>query len=474
MNFILHCGDNRNILRLIPDNSIDSIVTDPPYEIAFMDKAWDNTGVAYETTLWAECLRVLKPGGHILAFGAPRTYHRLACAIEDAGFDIRDSLMWIYGSGFPKNHNISKALDKANGKKYDDRFALGRHIRSQREKLGVSRAEVDSWFGYRNGCQHWERQDFTGARIPNLRDYQILKERLQLSNDWDEFVQRIEAERQTAVDEHGNPIKKTGIDTSSARLGIPLQNGKKIQIDVTLHATDEAKSFDGWGTALKPAHEPIVLARKPMIYTVAENMTHHGVGGINIDACRVGDDVITNRNMSSLGVMHDDNWKSKLTQTTVVGRWPSNVLIDDYIADDLGTTARYYYVAKASKAEREAGLDGMELKIKHTQMRSANGTGEKNFDGGFTDSIRANHHPTVKPIELMRYLIRLVTPKGGTVLDPFMGSGSTGCASALEDVQFIGIEINQEYVDIAHQRIEHWQAHKKQLQSQQQLWDNNV
>jgi len=440
-----------------------------------MDKKWDNTGVAFSIDVWKECLRVLKPGGHLLAFGAPRTYHRLACAIEDAGFEIRDSLMWIYGSGFPKNHNISKALDKANGKKYDDRFALGRHIRSQREKLGLSRAEVDAWFGYKNGCQHWERQDFTGARIPNLNDYQILKERLQLTNEWDEFVQRIEAERQTAVDEHGNPIKKTGIDTSSARLGIPLQNSKKIQIDVTLNATDEAKSFDGWGTALKPAHEPIVLARKPMIYTVAENMTHHGVGGINIDTCRVGDDVITNRSMSSLGVMHDDNWKSKPTQTTVVGRWPSNVLIDDYIADDLGTTARYYYVAKASRNEREAGLDGMEVKEKHWHNHDGRDmSNPKNHIDDRTIPKRANFHPTVKPIELMRYLIRLVTPNGGTVLDPFMGSGSTGCACTFEDAQFIGIDINAEYVSIAEKRIAYWESVQRNTQSQQTLWSDDV
>jgi len=320
---VVHLGDCRDVLATIADNSIDSIVTDPPYELGFMGKAWDNSGIAYDVTVWQQCLRVLKPGGHLIAFGGSRTYHRLAVAIEDAGFEIRDQIQWIYGSGFPKSHNLD-----------------GDHT--------------------------------------------------------------------------------------------------------------------GWGTALKPAHEPAVLARKPLCGTVADNVTAWGVGALNIDGTRVGSEVMNNRGMSSLGVMHDDNWKPKEVISQSTGRWPANVIFDEEAALLLGEPSRFFYVAKASKAEREAGLEGMETKLKQTQMRSANGTGEKNFKGGFNDTIRANIHPTVKPLELMRYLVRMVTPKGGTVLDPFTGSGSTGCAAVLEGCDFVGMDIAPKYVEIAQKRIAYY------------------
>ena len=383
--FTLHCGDNREILKTMPDNSVDSIVCDPPYELGFMGKKWDSTGIAYDITLWTECLRVLKPGGHLVAFGGTRTYHRMTCAIEDAGFEIRDQIQWIYGSGFPKSHDVSKAMDKQAG--------------AERQVVGKS----------------------IGA-LPSGQNKYI-----------------------------GHP---------------------KHEVNITALATDSAKAWHGWGTALKPAHEPAVLARKPLTGTVADTVMTWGVGALNIDGCRVGTSKEVPGYFSkkektgtgftipavSYGSGHDAN----------IGRWPANVIFDEEASQvldeqsghsvssgnirhnqgtpsvargkfvpfngqghtDSGGASRFFYVAKASKAEREAGLD--------------------------SDGDRANHHPTVKPIELMQYLIRLVTPKGGTVLDPFMGSGSTGCAAMLEGANFIGIDITPEYVDISERRIIHY------------------
>ena len=337
MRYELLLGDNREVLRSMPSNSVDSIVCDPPYELGFMGKRWDSTGIAYDVTLWAECLRVLKPGGHLLAFGGSRTYHRLAVAIEDAGFEIRDCIMWLYGSGFPKSHNL--------------------------------------------GGEH-----------------------------------------------------------------------------------------QGWGTALKPAHEPIVVARKPLQGTVADNVQAWGVGALNIDGCRVGTEGGTKavNYYSSARITYQGLMLSNDTEKINAGRWPANIILDEEAAQmldtqsgysvsksggksgsntnlswyesnadrprvghsDSGGASRFFYIAKASRSEREAGLNAP--------------PGE-----------RGNIHATVKPITLMRYLIRLVTPPGGTVLDPFMGSGSTGCAAMLEGVDFVGIELSAEYLEIAERRIVH-------------------
>ena len=349
ISFKLLQGDVRVHLAKLPNNSVDSIVTDPPYELGFMGKSWDASGIAYDVTAWQECLRVLKPGGHLLAFGGSRTYHRLAVAIEDAGFQIRDQIMWVYGSGFPKSLNISKAIDKTAG---------------------------------------------------------------------------------------------------------------------------DAKQWDGWGTALKPAHEPIVVARKPLEGTVANNVLTHGTGGINIDGCRVGmsneDKTKSLNNRKPQGYelkesIYEFGTNVVKTEQSQQGRFPANFIHDgsdevlelfpesksssgsfkatdyeekptstpftrgDFVGrGDSGSVARFFYCAKANKKDRNEGLDG----------------------------FSANHHPTVKPTELMRYLVRLVTPLNGTVLDPFTGSGSTGKAAVLEGFSFIGIEQSAEYVEIAKARIE--------------------
>ena len=374
-------------MKEMPDNSVDSIVTDPPYELGFMGKSWDSSGIAFNVEVWQEALRVLKPGGHLLAFSGSRTYHRMAVAIEDAGFEIRDQIMWVYGSGFPKSHNISKAIDKA---------------------AGAEREVVKTGFAYGISVGQ-EAQGYRPA------DY----ESKQLSNE--------------AI-------------------------------------TDAAKQWDGWGTALKPAHEPIVLARKPLIGTVANNVLTWGVGGLNIDGSRVGNGTGETKTVNYPDIRGNNyNNASGSVEYTVTdqGRWPANVIHDgsDEVSDLLGEPARFFYCAKASKRDRNEGLDGFEAK--ETFALNAGGREKKTAQGDWDDVTKrwisqpkANHHPTVKPTDLMRYLCRLVTPPQGVVLDPFMGSGSTGKAAVLEGFDFIGIDMTPEYVKIAEARIKYAQNNK--------------
>jgi hypothetical protein len=337
-------GDCRDVLRTLGDASVDSVVTDPPYELGFMGKSWDSSGIAYDPELWGEVLRVLKPGGHLLSFGGSRTYHRMACAIEDAGFEVRDQIMWVYGTGFPKSRNL----------------------------------------------------DGDGA---------------------------------------------------------------------------------GWGTALKPAHEPIVVARKPLAGTVAATVDKYGTGALNIDGCRIennGGQAARPSHEGSSEHRYTDNGGTNFAMKpgprggSVKGRWPANLILDEAAAavldaqsgisrstaaagvrrhgrsggimgsvgelrdgrpeghDDSGGASRFFYVAKPSRKERDAGLEDH------------------------------NEHTTVKPIKLMRYLVRLVTPPEGIVLDPFAGSGTTGIAATAEGFRFVGIEREAEYAELARRRIDHW------------------
>ena len=232
-------GDCRETLKILAAESVSSIVTDPPYEIGFMGKGWDGSGVANDPALWAECYRVLKPGGHVLAFGAARTYHRMACAIEDAGFEIRDSLHWVYGSGFPKSHNVSKGIDKANGRKFEDRYDLAQHIKERRKELGIDRKTVNGWFGYSDGCEHWERQDAHGARVPTLADWQVLKIRLGLSDEWEELIARAEAVREI-TGQHKQPAPaNVWMQNYSDRIALPPKEKRDNA------ATNDAKRWGG-------------------------------------------------------------------------------------------------------------------------------------------------------------------------------------------------------------------------------------
>ena len=390
MTVDLRTGDSLEILKTLGADSIDSVVTDPPYGLSFMGKKWDYD--VPTTELWKEVIRVLKPGGHLLSFSSARTYHRMAVAVEDAGFEIRDQIMWVYGSGFPKSHNIGKKLD----------------------------------------------------------------------------------------------------------------------------------THEGWGTALKPAHEPIVLARKPFKGTVADNVIKHGTGGINIDKSRVeSNEVIKgggskqNPNLNKDGAINSvQNSKTTKTEDHTEGRFPANFIHDgsdevlevfpdalgggkrrkdlvskrknnnayrlmeennyEHTYDDKGSAARFFYCAKVSKAERNAGCEEFEEKngavCYNTQERCnkcdkarMHGMEQYRCDCENPDfevkqlDMKKNNHPTVKPVKLMSYLVNLITPIGGTVLDPFMGSGSTGMACKSNNFNFIGIDLDETYVKIAKARIDGWE-----------------
>ena len=414
-------GDCLDKLKELDDNSVDSIVTDPPYGLSFRGKDWDKVKATKETksqvvkglgagmkmttladniefekwvTEWSmECYRVLKPGGYMLAFGGSRMYHRLASGVENAGFEIRDQMMWVYGSGFPKSMDISKQIDKAAGK-LEERKVIG------------------------------QREDILKKQAKDLR-------------------------------EGKRKIKETFNGDSSG-------NGfVSVSADITEPVTNEAKQWQGWGTSLKPAHEPIVMGRKPISEkTVAENVLEWGTGAINIDGCRIeGIKPQVSRSTSLFQSNHD----GRLSGDPSEGRFPANIIFDEEagklldeqtgvlsnagspkktdssktsifgaglpgkIYSDIGGASRFFYCPKTSKAERNGGTD--------------------------------NNHPTVKPTDLMAYLIRLVTPKGGIVLDPFMGSGSTGKAAVREGMNFIGIERETEYFEIAEARI-NWEINK--------------
>ena len=372
-NVKLMLGNNIDKLKELPNNFVDSIVTDPPYGLSFMCKKWDYDVPSVE--FWKEVYRVLKPGGHILSFGGPRTYHRMVVNIEDAGFEIRDQIMWVYGSGFPKSLNIGKAVDK---------------------KLG-------------------------------------------------------------------NELQDDIKDAVRSKVNTP---------------------YEGWGTGLKPANEPIVLARKPIEEkTIAENVLRFGTGGINIDACRIRYDEI---------------------KPSTAHRFPANLIIDETTAElldeqsgivkstkfpetyeggfgagentygagkvnntrgyddtggasrffyttgfnDTGGASRFFYIPKVSKKERNLGLDNFD------------DVEDKGSSELINTRITKNNHPTVKPINLLTYLVRLITPPNGIVMDCYMGSGSTGIAARLEGFQFIGMEMDEDYYKIAETRINNYELYK--------------
>lgn len=367
------CGDSLEVLKDFEDNYFDSVVTDPPYGLAFMGKKWDYD--VPEVELWKEVYRVLKPGGHLLSFAGSRTYHRMAVNIEDAGFEIRDMLGWLYGSGFPKSHNIGKAIDKIQGNK--------------REVIGVSTGK-----GYSSQQEKNKEQGF-------------------------------------------RPYKD----------GLPHEKA-----DRTL--TKGNSEWEGWGTALKPAHEPIVMARKPFNTSVAENVLTHGTGGINIDECRVGNEVLKEHISSkTAGGERIGQIKAGMVTPERVGRFPANIIHDGSkeVLEVFEESSRFFYCAKASKAERNMGLDDYEEKQVTDGTIRSNQETARTF--GANSAKRKNYHPTVKPIKLMEYLVRLVTPKEGIVLEPFAGSGTTLIACKQQGFNYIGIEREQEYCDIAEARL---------------------
>ena len=272
-------GNNIEELKKFDDNYFDSIVTDPPYEIGFMGKSWDASGIANNPEMWAECLRVLKPGGYLLSFSATRTYHRMASAIEDAGFEVRDMIEWVYGSGFPKSLNIGKAVDKLNGRFISERLKLAEHIKEKRNAKGITLKDVNDKFDGKLLAEHWESNNEGFVRVPRLKHWEELKPLLELNDEFDWLVERIERERQVV----GNREVPSGHSFAGERYS--------DSENVKYKDTKGTSEWEGWGTALKPAHEPICMARKPLAEkTVAENVLKYGTGGINIDESRVESD----------------------------------------------------------------------------------------------------------------------------------------------------------------------------------------
>jgi len=432
----IRLGDCLEEMRTMEDSSVDSIVTDPPYGLSFMGKKWDYDVPSVE--IWKECLRVLKSGGYLLSFAGTRTQHRMAVNIEDAGFEIRDMIAWVYGSGFPKSHNIGKNIEKI--------------------KVGG---------------------------IKNLKKVGTKK--------------GIKVETGT----QGYSYNKEYVAGKS-------MGGKQISGDIPVYEINN--EYEGWGTALKPALEPITVARKPFKGTVANNVLKWGTGGINIDGCRVGSG---REKTQKQGVEKGMNQIPNRTECKVypkdLGRFPANLIHDgsdevvglfpetksggaslnskrtqnhnsflgtgfggkgkNDIKASQGSAARFFYCAKASKSERNEGCEGLEREkftagnysqspVCKTCNKTLNGTNDHTKCSGevyyreMKSKITANNHPTVKPVKLMQYLVRLVTPKDGTVLDPFMGSGSTGKACMMEGFDFIGIELAEDYFEIAKARIE--------------------
>lgn len=458
-DFELYEGTMQSVLDTFEENSIDSIVTDPPYELNFMGKGWDNSGVAFQKDTWERCFKVLKPGGYLLAFGGTRTYHRIACAIEDAGFEIRDCIMWLYGSGFPKSMDVAKSIES--------KLLTGSANKTEFHKL--------------NGVQ--EDKHHYGFTTLNK--------------------------------EQGNRPKDytyEGESTSYLKELVPT--------------TEEAKKWYGYGTALKPAYEPIIVARKPIEGTVVDTCLKYGVGAININECRVDFVNDADEKEAKDKNQHEKFGTKPITDNIIygdysmcppknynaTGRFPANVITDgsDEVSEgfpqtgngngtpycyagkeynnkstsmfngdkpqapsnynDEGSAMRFFYQAKASKKDRDEGLDSFEEKEGHAKGngldRICEFCGETQLSGkcqcetkSWVAKPKKNIHPTVKPVELMQYLVRLVSPKGATVLDCFMGSGSTGKAVMFENrernanYKFIGIEMTSDYLPIAKSRI---------------------
>ena len=503
-------GDNLKSLKELPDNSVDSVVTDPPYALTsikkrfgkegsapaqygtdgafqrasrgFMGKEWDAEVPTVE--FWSEVYRVLKPGGHVLSFGGTRTYHRMVVNIEDAGFEIRDQIMWLYGSGFPKSHNIGKAVDKRGGESIG---WFGEWLVKWRKENNIPQSKIAELFpsktGGLTGCvSNWE----LGNNLPTNEQFNLICKTFDLP-----FTSLQEAEREF-------------IGTKTSGIGKSFGDGKwntgEYGSADIVEITKGQSKYEGWGTALKPANEPICVARKPLSEkTIAENVIKWGTGGINIDGCRIeggsrtvpvhSDDV---KEDNTLFGLHPTIQHERVETTE--GRFPANVILDEEAAelldeqsgisttksnlnykhnktesdsdvfqsrgtytprDDKGGASRFFYVAKVSKKERNLGLDGFEEKNKWLK----GGVGI-----GITDRenvVAKNIHPTVKPVKLMSYLCRLITPPNGVVLDPFMGSGSTGIAAKLEGFNFIGMEMDEEYMKIAEGRINNYEEYRQ-------------
>lgn len=540
---IVHEGDCLEVLRTIPDSSVDSIVTDPPAGIGFMGKEWDQPGAlverqsrrhekwdmpggnhhprnsadkyrtiraegakfrAFLTPIFEECIRVLKPGGHAVVWALPRTSHWTGSAIEEAGFEVRDVVVHHFGSGFPKSLDVSKAIDMRGG---NPQLAkqVARALAAARKARGVTVAEADRLFCNGSTNYSWFEGRPKGTRLPMPEEFD------RIVSAWPELAPLRDRVAEAARETIGH--KDSGLDqTASVSVDFKGATGRDETglIPITAPSTPAAQEWAGWGTALKPASEFWILARKPLEGTIAENVVTHRTGGLNIGACRVGSET---RTFAPRGIRPGsrnyvgDTWDPLSEDKVVEGRWPANLILSHSdeclegacslscpVAEidrqsgiraaghfpkntgasgmwsgsggglngcdrierytEKGGASRFFYVAKPPRKEKDAGLDELleQTADAYAQHRGRRMSGPSRMDGKPPGRGR-NTHPTVKPIQLMRFLVRLVTPPGGTTLDPFTGSGTTGCAAMREGRNFIGIEREPEYVQIARRRI---------------------
>jgi hypothetical protein len=483
MSVSLHLGDCLDVMRTLEAESVDAVVTDPPYGLKFMSKGWDH-GVPGEP-FWVEALWIAKPGAYLLAFGGTRTFHRLTCAIEDAGWEVRDCLSWLYGQGFPKSLDVSKAIDKTR----DDGEAharVARFVVARMEEQRISRADVNAHFGFSlegsGAAQQWTttRTDrVIRPRVPKPDQWKRLKKLLSLSDEMDGEVERLNARKGTPSEEYASRPDAGYASTPGMRDSWTEGrgwNGNSAKGGEPVRAT--ARTWSGWGTALKPAWEPIILARKPLVGTVAANVLKYGTGGINVDGCRIGTaDVLSfgSREIGD-GIKYGTMPKDRQTpgEQHASGRWPANVCLDEEAAEMLdeqsGERKSSPFMAATGGAAHGRTMSGGIDKYVHGGFTDSGGASRFYFTSKASQSDRngglgldRSSHPTVKPLDLMRWLVRLVTPPGGVVLDPFMGSGTTGRAALIEGFHFVGIEKEREYFEIARRRIEDTQPESMPL-----------
>lgn len=483
-------GDCLELMAGMEPGTVDAVVTDPPYGLAFMGKEWDHAVPGEE--YWSAAFEVAKPGAHLLAFGGTRLFHHMTVAIEGAGWEIRDCMMWLYGSGFPKSLDVSKAIDKMDAAEAQAarRYRFTEWVRS----TGVTARQIDAATGTNMGGHYT-----TSASQPAIMTREHLEMCRHLFGDVPAWVEQ-ECDKRSVESRNfaARPVVGTrvaGIVPDPSQGPRHTVGGHSRQFNVTMPSDPAARQWQGWGTALKPAWEPIILARKPFKGTVAANVLEHGTGAVNVDGCRVGNEGGT-RMANKEGAMRRPgssfecgSWgETKLD----AGRWPANLILDEAagamldeqagnrpsgsrkpgvrkssdnwsgrfsgdggppIESSCGGASRFFYCPKASKADRDSGLDGFATKPTH-RFGASIGEGKDPH----APSTDRNNHPTVKPHELMRYLCRLITPPGGTVLDPFCGSGSTGKAAVAEGFNFIGCELDPDYCNIARERIAHADA----------------
>lgn len=447
----------------MPDASVDSIVTDPPYGLSFMGKKWDYDVPSSE--IWAECLRVLKPGGHLLAFAGTRTQHRMAVRIEDAGFEIRDMIAWVYGSGFPKSLDVSKAIDKQRTEDIEPVRFVCRAIRAAMDAKGLKSRNLVEHF---DGCHprlidHWAARDTDSQpALPTWEQWQKLRDLLGMRDEHDAEVWRLNGRKGQPGDTWQTAEVIGRHEGQTPGFGEHRFNVRDTAIR---EASEAARQWQGWGTALKPALEPITVARKPLIGTAAANVLKYGTGALNIDGCRVA----TNESLKGGGspIMRYDGQNDRpcwgegytrnATEGNVLGRWPANLIHDG--SDEVVAGFPQSQVSGSAKNGKrsDATPEGIFGKRPQGQLHNDYGSAARFFycaKASKSDRGGENTHPTVKPTDLMRYLCRLVTPPGGVVLDPFMGSGSTGKAAVGEGFRFVGCEMSPEYMAIAKVRIQ--------------------